>query len=489
MTTHRLAASQTVARPIEEVFAFFSRPGNLARITPPGMGFEQVSSDLHMRVGLEIDHRIRPLAGVPLLWRSRIAAYDPPRSFADVQVKGPYRRWEHHHTFTAVPGGTRIDDDVEYELPLGPVGGLAHGLAVRDQLLEIFRHRARTIDEVFTMPAANPNPRTIAVAGGTGFVGGAIALELFRRGHRVVVLSHRGDDARGGLPDGIELRRADVTDGTGLPEALEGLDTLVIALAFRNSPIEAPRRGRTFEAVDARGTERLAAAARMTGIRRLLYLSGAGAAPDPERHWFRAKWRAETAVWESGIPFTIIRPTWIYGPRDVSLNRFIGFARRLGMVPMTNTGSQLLAPVFVDDAAKLAADSLEADEAAFQVFELGGPEMLPMREIIERALRVAGLRRPIIPGPASLIKLALQPLRLLPEPPLTPDAVDFINQPATVDIRPLLERMPRRLTPLDDGLSTYLAPGASPATITIDAPDSSAAVRAAAPPGSTARSQ
>jgi len=468
MTTHRLVASQTIDRPIEEVFAFFSRPENLGRITPSAMGFEQVSTDLEMRAGLEIEHRIRPLLGVPLVWRSRIESHDPPRSFVDVQVRGPYRRWEHHHTFTAVPGGTRIDDQVEYELPLGLLGAIAHRLVVRDQLLDIFRHRARTIRSIFATPAPNDRPLTIGVAGGTGFVGGAIALELFRRGHRVVVLSHRGEAARGPLPDTIELRHSNVATGEGLPEAVAGLDALVIALAFENSPIEAPRHGRTFMHVDARGTERLAAAAQVAGVRRLLYVSGAGAAADAKHHWFRAKWRAESAIRGSGIPFTIIRPTWIYGPRDVSLNRFVGFARRLGMVPLSNAGRQLLAPVFIDDVAGLAADALVSAAAADQVFELGGPDTLPMRGVIRRALNAAGVSRPIVPGPTSLIKLGAAPLALLPEPPLTPDAIDFINQPATVDVAPLLARMPRRLTPLDEGLATYLAPESGPGRVAID---------------------
>jgi uncharacterized protein YbjT (DUF2867 family)/ligand-binding SRPBCC domain-containing protein len=469
MSTHHLRASQTIDRPLDEVFAFFSKPENLGRITPPAMGFEQVSTDLEMRAGLEIDHRIRPLLGIPMLWRSRIESYDPPHSFVDVQVKGPYRSWHHRHTFTAVPGGTRIDDEVEYSLPLGPLGELAHWLVVRSQLLEIFRYRARTIEAIFATPAAQDHPMTIGVAGGTGFVGSAIAGELHRRGHRVVVLSHRGEAARGPLPDAIELRAADVTTGAGLPEALEGLDGLVIALAFRNSPIEAPRRGQTFEIVDAGGTERLAAAARSTGVGRLVYVSGAGAAADAKRHWFRAKWRAESAVRASGIPATIIRPTWIYGPRDVSLNRFLGFARLLQAVPMTNFGRQQLAPVFVDDVAALAADSLTDAAATDQVFELGGPETLSMRAIIGRALRAAGLRRPIVPGPALLIKLAAAPLTLLPTPPLTPNAVDFINAPAVVDTAPLLARMPRRLTPLDEGLASYLPAASGPATVSIDA--------------------
>jgi NADH dehydrogenase len=310
---------------------------------------------------------------------------------------------------------------------------------------------------------------TIGVAGATGFVGGGIAGELYRRGHRVVVLSHTGDSARGPLPDDVELRSIDVTSGAGLPEALEGLDGLVIALAFRNSPIEAPRRGQTFENVDAGGTERLAAAARSTGVGRIVYVSGAGAAADAKRHWFRAKWRAETAVRDAGIPFTIIRPTWIFGPRDVSLNRFLGFARLFQAVPMTNFGRQQLAPVFIDDIANLAADSLTDPAATNQAFEIGGPETLSMRQIIGRALRAAGIRRPIIPGPAPLIKLAVLPMTLLPTPPLTPDAVDFINAPAVVDTAPLLARMPRRLTSLDEGLATYLPPDAGPGSVAIDA--------------------
>jgi NADH dehydrogenase len=470
MSTHRLVTSQTIDRPVDEVFAFFANPQSLGRITPPGLGFEQLSTEVETRAGQRLEHRIRPLLGVPLRWRSRITRWDPPHAFEDVQERGPYRSWVHGHAFTAVDGGrrTRVDDEVTYELPLGPLGDLAHRLVVRDQLLDIFRHRARTVEAVFAEPAANAAPMTVGVAGGTGFVGGGIAAELFRRGHRVVVLSHQGEAARGPLPDAVELRHVDVADGTGLPGALDGLDALVIALAFRNSPIEAPRRGQTFEAVDAAGTERLVAAARERGVGRLLYVSGAGAAPDARRHWYRAKWRAETAVWESGIPFTILRPTWVYGPRDVALNRFLGLARRLGAVPMLNLGRQPLAPVFIDDVARLAADALTDDAAAFQVFEVGGPETLPMREIIGRALRAAGLRRPIIPGPTPLIKLGLQPLRLLPAPPLTPDAVDFINQPATVDRTPLMERMPRRLTPLDEGLATYLTPESGPGTVEID---------------------
>lgn len=307
------------------------------------------------------------------------------------------------------------------------------------------------------------DPGPIAVAGASGFVGGAIAAELARRGQAVVALSHRPIAARARLPAEWQVAACDVTrDDQALPSNLAGL---VIALAFRGYPMENPRRGETFEAVDAAGTERLVKAARAAGVPRLVYISGAGAAPDAPRHWFRAKWRAEEAVRASGIPWTIIRPTWLYGPRDDALNRFVRLGRRLPFVPMPGDGRSLLAPVFIDDLTALVADILAsgaaAEAAVDQVFELGGPETLTMNEIVRRALAADGRKRPIFHAPATLMKAVAWPFRFLPRPPLTPDAVDFVNQPAVVDSGPLLARLPRRLTPLDEGLATYLGPTAT----------------------------
>lgn len=466
MSTHRLTASLVVPRPLDEVFGFFARPRNLHRITPTGMGFEYLTHDGEMRAGLEIGYRIRPLFGIPVGWLTEITSYDPPNEFRDVQLKGPYRRWEHRHRFEAVEGGTLVRDEVDYEVPVGAAGDAVNRFIIRNELAWIFLYRTWAIRAA--LAEAGPSTgRTVAVAGGTGFVGGAIAAELRRRGDRVVVLSHRGEEARGPLPDDVEIRMADVTTGEGLADGLRDADALAIALAFRNSPMESPSRGQTFMDVDAAGTERLVAAARHAPVTRVAYVSGAGAAPDAEHHWFRAKWRAEEAIRGSGIAWTIVRPTWIYGARDVSLNRFLNFARRLPVVPLTNTGRQRLAPAFVEDAANLVADALTDDAAVNEVLELGGPDVMTMRGVLKVAMGVAGVRKPIVPGPAPLLKLGALPLTLLPQPPLTPDAVDFINQPATVDLEPLLAKLPRRLTPLGEGLRTYLVPGTDE-SITID---------------------
>ena len=140
-----LATNQLVAAPLDEVFAFFSRPENLADITPHGLGFEILTpSPVPMHTGALIDYRLR-LWLLPLRWRTLITDYEPPYRFVDEQLSGPYSFWHHTHTFAEIPGGTLIRDEVHYLLPLGWLGRLAHALVVRRQLAGIFAHRRRVV--------------------------------------------------------------------------------------------------------------------------------------------------------------------------------------------------------------------------------------------------------------------------------------------------------------------------------------------------------
>lgn len=155
--TFRLHRRQVVGGSLAEVFAFFSDPVNLERITPPWLGFHiEHTSDRPVRAGTEIRYRLR-LHGIPLRWSSRISECVDQEMFADEQVTGPYRRWYHRHLFRAVATGVEIDDIVEYVMPFGIVGRLVHSIAVRRKLNVIFDYRERQIARLFP---SDPNIAT-----------------------------------------------------------------------------------------------------------------------------------------------------------------------------------------------------------------------------------------------------------------------------------------------------------------------------------------
>jgi NADH dehydrogenase len=309
----------------------------------------------------------------------------------------------------------------------------------------------------------------IVVAGGTGFIGSTIARALARRGERVAVLSHRrspGTIHVDGLD--LEIRNADVNDRGSLLRALAGADTIVGAAQFQGFPNENPGKGLTFEQVDKQGTENIVAAAKQSAVSRYVYISGAGAAPDSTYGWYRAKWGAETAVRGSGLGYLIVRPSWVFGRDDNALNRYVAFVRSpLPIVPVIGNGRQRLQPVFVEDVARLVADALGRGELPNAVYEIGGPQVLTMDEIIRAVEDVTGKRKPLLHQPARLVKALFSPKALvhaLPLP-LTPAAVDFATMDALADTGPLLAAFPDlRLTPLREALATYLEEGRSRAT-------------------------
>jgi ligand-binding SRPBCC domain-containing protein len=143
-----------IPAPLDDVFDFFSDPANLAKITPKSVGFQDLTpGSSPMRPGLHIIHQIRWL-GIPVRWETLIEEYDPPHGFVDVQVKGPYKRWRHEHSFEAAPGGTIMRDHVQYELPFGILGVITHRLIVARQLRRIFDYRGRKIRKLFARTGA-----------------------------------------------------------------------------------------------------------------------------------------------------------------------------------------------------------------------------------------------------------------------------------------------------------------------------------------------
>jgi uncharacterized protein YbjT (DUF2867 family) len=296
----------------------------------------------------------------------------------------------------------------------------------------------------------------VVVAGGTGFVGRHICRRLLEDGHDVVVLSRNPQRVQS-IPElsGAESVRTDVTKPASLLGTLHGASAVVGAVQLPGYPAEVPRRGLTFDNFDRRGTEYLVQEARRAGVGRYVYISGAGADTKSERSWYRAKGFAEKAVIESGIDYTILRPSWAYGPGDRALNSLAVIARYSPIVPRIGLKVQRIQPVYIGDLALAVARALQRDEARNRTLEIGSAEIVTMHEVIRGLCARLGKRRLIVPVPATLGKLATAPLTLLPRPPMTPGGIEFVIQDGLVDTAELERLLDVHPVSLREGLSRY----------------------------------
>jgi len=152
MPIHTLHTKQVIRATKEQAWDFFSNPRNLAKITPPDMGFDILTPDLPARIysGLMIQYRVRPLLGIPMTWLTEITDVQEGDYFVDEQRVGPYAIWHHEHWFRDLGDGRiEMEDRVTYVLPMQPFGDLVHPFLVKPQLDRIFGHREKAVRELF----------------------------------------------------------------------------------------------------------------------------------------------------------------------------------------------------------------------------------------------------------------------------------------------------------------------------------------------------
>ena len=217
--------------------------------------------------------------------------------------------------------------------------------------------------------------------------------------------------------DGLRVARADVTSGDGLGEAFAGCDAVVHLTAIIRE-----KGKQTFDAVIRRGTENVAAAASTAHVAHLVDVSAIGADPDPRFPYHYTKWMAEQAVRSSGVPFTILRPSLIFGPGDGFFTTLCSLVRySIPVVPIAGDGGSLFQPISIDDVVHCVALTLERGPA-MRVIEIGGPEQLSYEgivDIIHDAIG-AGMRIKVhVPVPALMPAAAIMD-KVLPNPPVTP---------------------------------------------------------------------
>jgi uncharacterized protein YbjT (DUF2867 family) len=265
----------------------------------------------------------------------------------------------------------------------------------------------------------------VVVFGGGGFLGRRLVGRLTAEGMTVHVVVRHPDPARIALRaigfDLVTVVPADVRDQASVADALAGADAVVNTVS---AYVE--KGNTTFEAVHVRGAETVAREAVAAGVARLVLVSGIGADSRSESPYIRARGRGEQMVQQTFPKATIVRPGAMFGAGDALFGTIAELARLLPVLPVIG-GDTRLQPVFVEDVAEAIASILTNPGTVGQIYELAGPGVYTLRELVRMTLRLIGKRRPLIQVPFAVAEFQARLFELLPNPPLTTGQVDLLK--------------------------------------------------------------
>ena len=298
--------------------------------------------------------------------------------------------------------------------------------------------------------------RRVFVTGGTGFVGRAVVHALAAEGHAVRCLVRRGSESDLRGFEAIERVEGDILARRGLEEGMSGCETVIHLVGIIR---ERPAAGVTFERLHTQGTVRVLEAAAAAGVRRFIHMSALGVRPDARARYHTTKWAAEEAVRASGLPWTIFRPSIIYGQRDGFVSLLATMTRRLPVLPVIGSGLQRLQPVPVEHVAEGFARAVVLPATVKQTYDVGGPQAVTMLELLDLVARALGRRpRPKVHVPLGIVRTAARFLEGMPGFPLTTDQLRMLEEDNTGDPTAFYSTFELTPLPLATGLQRMLAP-------------------------------
>jgi uncharacterized protein YbjT (DUF2867 family) len=246
---------------------------------------------------------------------------------------------------------------------------------------------------------------SIAVLGGTGFLGTRLVARLIKDGHRVTVLSRDREQHKHLLVlPGLTLENCDVYQEAQLSERFRGKDVVINLVGILN---ERGFGGTGFKRAHVDLTQGVLQASRSAGVTRLLQVSALRASPAAPSYYLRTKGEAEKLIRDNapGLDWTILQPSVMFGPGDSFLNRFAGVLAALPMVfPLARPNTRFQ-PVYVDDVVAALRNCLHGGTASRQTFQLGGPRVFTLREIVDLVAKLTGKWRWIIGLPNFVARL------------------------------------------------------------------------------------
>jgi uncharacterized protein YbjT (DUF2867 family) len=257
----------------------------------------------------------------------------------------------------------------------------------------------------------------VCILGGTGFVGRALVGRLAANGHRVTVLTRNlAAHPDRLLPPGVAVLETDVYDPDALERRFAGVDSVVNLVGILN---EAGDDGRGFRRAHVELTQFVVSASRRAGVRRLLQMSSLNAGRG-RSHYLKSRGEAESVVKASGLDWTIFEPSVIFGVGDGLFARFAGLLKLTPVLPLARARARF-APVYVGDVVEAFRRSLFDPKTVGEVYELYGPDVFTLAEIVRMVARQRGLRRWIVPIPDFLGRLQALACDWLPGKPFSSD--------------------------------------------------------------------
>jgi NADH dehydrogenase len=251
---------------------------------------------------------------------------------------------------------------------------------------------------------------------------------------------------------GVEVVPGDISDRASLEAAAAGIERVIHLVGIIQ---EAP--GATFQSVHVDGTRNLLEASKKAGVRHFMYQSALGARPNAKSRYHQTKWEAEELVSKSGIPFTILRPSLIYGPGDQFTIRLAEMIRLSPVLPVIGSGRSRIQPIFIDDVVECIRKIVTSDSYLNEIFKIGGPEELTYEEITKAIAAALGVDRPVVHMPLFFMRtMAKIAEAVLPKAPVTTDQLIMLQEDIVCDMKDIREVFGIEPVKFREGLAKFL---------------------------------